>query len=116
MFINYYECNHCRHAWSDVWPQQCDDDCPNCGARHSSPMSSCDVEEEEDESETPSTFINHYECPRCQHVWSDTWSCQCDDDCPNCGARHISPTKSCDIDEDIEDPETAGASLPNSVS
>jgi hypothetical protein len=35
-------------------------------------------------------FINHYECPRCNHAWSS----QCDDDCPACGCRHISPIDS----------------------
>jgi hypothetical protein len=26
--------------------------------------------------------------------WADVWSAQCDDDCPHCGARHMSPYKS----------------------
>ncbi|WP_034619338.1 hypothetical protein [Chitinibacter tainanensis] len=38
-----------------------------------------------------SWFINHYHCPSCGHKWQDEWSCQVDDDCPSCGARHISP-------------------------
>jgi len=42
-------------------------------------------------------FLNHYQCPRCDHEWSDEWSCQCDDDCPACGLRHISPADSDDI-------------------
>jgi hypothetical protein len=37
---------------------------------------------------------NHYACPVCKTEWNDTWSCACDDDCPNCGKRHISPTES----------------------
>lgn len=37
------------------------------------------------------TFINYYRCPECEHEWEDEWSCQVDDDCPECGARHISP-------------------------
>lgn len=36
-------------------------------------------------------FRNMYKCPRCAHEWDDVWPAQCDDDCPNCGARHISP-------------------------
>ena len=33
----------------DVWSAQCDDDCPQCGARHMSPYDSEDVEESEHE-------------------------------------------------------------------
>ena len=40
---------------------------------------------------------NFYRCPRCGHEWEDCWDCQCDDDCPNCGCRHISPYESEDI-------------------
>jgi rubrerythrin len=40
---------------------------------------------------------NHYKCPKCSHEWTDEWDSQCDDDCPNCGERHISPTDSEDI-------------------
>ena len=43
-------------------------------------------------------FLNHYECPRCDYTWSDSWDCMVDDDCPNCGLRHISPSESEDID------------------
>ena len=35
-------------------------------------------------------FRNHYQCPRCDYHWDDVWSCQCDDDCPKPGVRHIS--------------------------
>lgn len=45
-------------------------------------------------------FRNFYRCARCQHEWSDEWTAQCDDDCPRCGARHMSPYKS----EDVPDP------------
>lgn len=45
-------------------------------------------------------FINHYECPRCGHKWEDQWSSMCDDDCPHCGCRHISPTHTTDAMED----------------
>lgn len=30
-----------------------------------------------------------YHCPACGHDWQDEWECACDDDCPNCGERHI---------------------------
>ena len=42
-------------------------------------------------------FRNHYRCARCHGMWSDEWSAMCDDDCPFCGARHMSPTKSDDL-------------------
>ena len=47
--------------------------------------------------EPESWFRNYYECNRCGHHWTDVWSAQCDDDCPNCGARHMSPYKSDDL-------------------
>lgn len=42
-------------------------------------------------------FRNHYTCPRCGRQWTDDWECQCDDDCPTCGCRHISPERSEDV-------------------
>lgn len=49
-------------------------------------------------------MINHYTCERCNHDWTDVWDCAADDDCPECGARHMSPHDSEDIeDEDDED-------------
>lgn len=42
-------------------------------------------------------FANHYVCSRCGSFWTDEWSCACDDDCPECGARHMSPTESDDL-------------------
>jgi len=41
-------------------------------------------------------FINYYRCPQCGATWCDEWSAMCDDDCPECGTRHISPYKSDD--------------------
>jgi DNA-directed RNA polymerase subunit RPC12/RpoP len=45
-------------------------------------------------------FRNSYHCARCGAHWTDIWSAQCDDDCPECGARHMSPYKSEDVAED----------------
>jgi rubrerythrin len=45
-------------------------------------------------------FLNYYRCEECSHEWTDEWSCQCDDTCPECGARDMSPYKSEDIDGD----------------
>lgn len=39
-------------------------------------------------------FLNHYVCPGCREEWADEWSAACDDDCPSCGKRHISPVES----------------------
>jgi hypothetical protein len=45
----------------------------------------------------PGWFRNFHRCPACCTPWTDEWSAQCDDDCPHCGARHISSCKSEDI-------------------
>jgi hypothetical protein len=47
-------------------------------------------------------FLNHYECARCRQEWTDEWSCMCDDDCPHCGARHMTPVESDDLTHVIE--------------
>ena len=61
--------------------------CETCGAAlESGQIGDCD-ECQEDAPE----FINHYKCHRCAHEWADQWTAQCDDDCPECGARHVSP-------------------------
>ncbi len=44
-------------------------------------------------------FLNFYCCERCAHAWSDEWSCMCDDECPHCGARDMSPSRSEDLTE-----------------
>lgn len=44
-------------------------------------------------------FCNHYQCERCGSKWTDEWSAMCDDDCPDCGARHMSPYDSDDLSE-----------------
>ena len=47
-------------------------------------------------------FLNQYECFRCAYEWTDEWSCTCDDGCPRCGARHMSPSASEDLTAVIE--------------
>ena len=44
-------------------------------------------------------WLNYYECPECENVWEDQWDCQVDDDCSECGCRHISPSNSTEIEE-----------------
>jgi DNA-directed RNA polymerase subunit RPC12/RpoP len=46
-------------------------------------------------------FRNYYKCTRCGRKWPDEWSCMCDDDCPYCGARHMTPYESDDLTEVI---------------
>ena len=48
-------------------------------------------------------FLNFYRCARCKRRWIDEWSCMCDDDCPHCGARHMSPYDSEELTTLIEE-------------
>ena len=54
-------------------------------------------------------FRNHYRCARCGYEWDYVWTTQCDDDCPNCGSRHMSPHQSVDV----EPPENEKIALLN---
>ena len=47
-------------------------------------------------------FNNRYTCERCNRSWQSGWSCTCDEDCPFCGARHVTPTESEDVTEIIK--------------
>jgi len=47
-------------------------------------------------------FLNHYKCDRCRRRWVDEWSCMCDDQCPTCGFRDMTPHNSEDLTELIE--------------
>ncbi len=46
---------------------------------------------EREDEEVHKSIRSDYECPRCDVHWSDYWDSACDDDCPRCGMRHISP-------------------------
>ena len=48
-------------------------------------------------------YRNHYKCYCCEEVWEDNWSCACDDECPRCGARNVSPFDSDDLTFIIDD-------------
>ena len=52
------------------------------------------INNEEVEIEDEPLFINYYKCPYCKTKWEDEYSAMPDDDCPECGTRHISPYKS----------------------
>jgi hypothetical protein len=43
-------------------------------------------------------FLNFYRCP-CGTMWTDLWSCTCDDRCPECNIS-CSPYKSEDAERD----------------
>lgn len=53
-----------------------------------------------EEAEPSTRFLNHYTCDRCGHDWQDEWDCMVDDECPACGARHMSPHTSEEIEAD----------------
>lgn len=47
----------------------------------------------DDSSGNPCVWQNHYACDDCGTAWTDHWSCQCDDDCPECD-HALSPESS----------------------
>jgi DNA-directed RNA polymerase subunit RPC12/RpoP len=55
-----------------------------------------------------SWFTNFYNCSECGGTWHDEWSATCDDDCPHCGARHMSPCDSDDLSVTVEGPDDEG--------
>lgn len=55
-----------------------------------------------DEAVQVAWYVNHYRCARCHYEWPDEWSCTCEDDCPSCGARHMTPYESDNLTEIIE--------------
>jgi DNA-directed RNA polymerase subunit RPC12/RpoP len=50
-------------------------------------------------------FRNRYLCIECGTSWHDCWSATCGDDCPHCGARHISPCDSDGLSVIVEGPD-----------
>jgi hypothetical protein len=48
-------------------------------------------------------FLNFYRCARCKRRWTDQWSCMCDDECPHCGARDMTPYQSEELTTLIEE-------------
>lgn len=57
-------------------------------------------DEELGEPEARRWWTNYYTCPRCGADWDDFYDSQPDDDCPNCGCRHVSPHESVECYED----------------
>jgi hypothetical protein len=52
-------------------------------------------------------YHNYYRCPECKHEWEDYWDCGCDDECPECGCRNISPYNSVKCIEDPNEQDTS---------
>lgn len=44
-YRNHYHCGDCGTDWEDEWSCCCDDECPECGSRHWSPVESEDLTE-----------------------------------------------------------------------
>lgn len=61
-------------------------------------MTQLSDEIDEEGEDSGQQWLNHYRCPRCRKHWVDIWDCQCDDDCPRCGCRHVSPFRSVEVD------------------
>lgn len=67
-----------------------------------------------DTSGNPCVWENYYSCRVCsseQEDWSDVWSCQCDDECPDCG-RACEPEESVWIGPEDADLQKLWESLP----
>ncbi|MGL4810991.1 MAG: hypothetical protein ACRCXM_04360 [Beijerinckiaceae bacterium] len=63
----------------------------------------------------PCVWENHYSCRSCtseQVDWTDAWSCQCDDECPECG-DDLSPDESVWIGPDDPALRALWESLPD---
>jgi hypothetical protein len=56
-------------------------------------------------------FLNHYVCEDCGCEWEDEWSATCDDDCPECGSRHMEVSDSIDLTEVIRVDDANGGFL-----
>lgn len=112
----YYECPECGEEWDSVhFTRYYNEDCPECDEEDIEPYQtkkiyvteSVDIdpyneEDWEDKSSKEHKFLNHYHCPECGYEWDDVWDAIPDDDCPECGLRHISPYQSEDIYESID--------------
>jgi hypothetical protein len=42
-------------------------------------------------------YVNYYSCPFDGAEWTDVWSCCCNDMCPKCETKDITPYKSQDV-------------------
>ncbi len=41
------------------------------------------------EIEPERLLVVQYQCPNCEHLWQEEWSCACDSECPKCDTRNI---------------------------
>lgn len=61
-----------------------------------------------DEQVMAQWFENFYECSDCEIEWTDEWSCECNDKCPECDAE-IEPFKSIDLSRPLTEEDYIGA-------
>lgn len=47
-------------------------------------------------------YNNRYVCPECGAVWDSDWSARCNDECPDCECRDITPVSSDDLSVVVE--------------
>jgi hypothetical protein len=64
-------------------------------------------------------YENTYECSECGALWTDEWSCTCNDRCPECNVE-TEPASSIDLSEPLTEEDYKGAarllaSLPESA-
>lgn len=45
-------------------------------------------------------FLSSYICPSCRHHWRTLWDSACDDTCPACGERDVSPYQYVNLDDE----------------
>lgn len=57
-------------------------------------------------------YQNFYQCPACGHSWQDYWDSGCDDECPACGQRDVSPYRSVAVNEKGERINPGCAEIP----
>jgi hypothetical protein len=48
-------------------------------------------------------FRYYYRCEKCHAEWEEEWSSMCEDDCPSCEERHMTPYESDDLTQIIEE-------------
>jgi hypothetical protein len=70
----------------------------------SAPQNTADTDEL-----TALRFKNSYDCSECGTAWTDSWSCMCDDRCPECNAE-TEPTSSIDLSRPVTEEDYLGAS------
>lgn len=84
----YFECPICEHHH----PKDFDGDCRDNENRFTVEQ----LIEKHGELWLEVQYWNYYHCEYCLTDWEDTWTCQCNDECPGCG-KEIEPYNSVEI-------------------